>query len=95
LPLHLPCAGSRPLINFVGLSQMRFLILGAFALSASACAASPLPELSPTDAASPDAPVISTPYRPVMAGTAAYGPVELKPWRELNDSVAPAGSGLR
>jgi hypothetical protein len=31
-------------------------------------------------------------YQPVMAGTVPYGPVELKPWRELNDSVAPGGS---
>jgi hypothetical protein len=27
-----------------------------------------------------------------MAGTAPHAPVGLKPWRELNDSVAPGGS---
>ncbi|MGE4077291.1 MAG: hypothetical protein AB7F22_17170 [Reyranella sp.] len=71
---------------------MRVLILGALALTVAACSSSPLPELSPADATSPDAAVVVAPYQPVMAGTVAYGPVELKPWRELNDSVAPSGS---
>lgn len=71
---------------------MKFLVLSALALFVSACSSAPLPELSPTDAASPDAPIVAAPYQPVMAGTAAHVPVGLKPWRELNDSVAPAGS---
>jgi hypothetical protein len=60
------------------------------ALVAGACAAPTLPEPSPADASSPDAPTVAAPYQPVMAGTAAHLPVGLKPWRELNDSVAPA-----
>lgn len=71
---------------------MKVLTLSALALFASACSSAPLPELSPADAASPDAQVIAAPYQPVMAGTAAHVPVGLKPWRELNDSVAPGGS---
>lgn len=70
---------------------MKVLIFGALALSLSACS-SPLPELAPTDAASPDAPVVAAPYQPVMWGTAPHAPVGLKSWRELNDSVAPRGS---
>lgn len=64
----------------------------AFALVTAACTSAPLPELSPTDATSPEAPVPAAPYRPVMAGTAPHAPVGLKPWRELNDGVAP-GAG--
>lgn len=71
---------------------MKFLVLSALALFVSACSSAPLPELSPTDATSPDAPIVAAPYQPVMAGTAAHVPVGLKPWRELNDSVAPGGS---
>ena len=71
---------------------MKVLVLGALALSVSACSSAPLPDLTPTDAASPEAPVVAAPYQPVMAGTAARVPVGLKPWRELNDSVAPRGS---
>lgn len=61
----------------------------AFALGIAACSTTPLPELSTTDASSPEAPVPAAPYQPVMAGTAPHQPVELKPWRELNDQVAP------
>ncbi len=32
---------------------------------------------------------MATPYQSVMAGTAAHVPVGLKPWRELNEEVAP------
>jgi hypothetical protein len=71
---------------------MKILVLGALALSISACSSAPLPELSSTDAASPDAAVVAAPYQPVMNGTMPYVPVGLKPWRELNDSVAPGGS---
>jgi hypothetical protein len=71
---------------------MKVLCLCALALAAAACSPLPLPELHHTDAASPDAPVVSAPYQPVMAGTAAHAPVPLKPWRELNDAVAPRGS---
>jgi hypothetical protein len=71
---------------------MKVLVLGALALSVSACSSASLPDLTSTDAASPEARVVAVPYQPVMAGTAAHAPVGLKPWRELNDSVAPRGS---
>ncbi len=71
---------------------MRALVLGTLALSVSGCASPPLPDLSHDAAANPEAPVVAVPYRPVMAGTASHVPVGLKPWRELNDSVAPGGS---
>ena len=69
---------------------MKFLIPAILALGAAACAAPPLPELSPADASNPDAAIVATPYQPVMSGTAPHAPVGLKPWRELNDRVAPA-----
>lgn len=71
---------------------MKFLVLAVLTLGVASCAAPPLPELSPTDASSLDAPTVATPYQPVMSGTAAHMPVGLKPWRELNDRVAP-GAG--
>jgi hypothetical protein len=70
---------------------MKVLFPAALALAVAACSSAALPELSPTDAASPDAPVVSVPYQTVMAGTAQHVPVGLKPWREVNDSVAPRG----
>jgi len=68
---------------------MKFLLPAMLALGASACAAPSLPALSPADASSPDAATVATPYRPVMSGTVPHAPVGLKPWRELNDRVAP------
>jgi hypothetical protein len=71
---------------------MKYLPSLALAFGVAACNSPPLEELSPTGPASPEAPVSAQPYRPVMAGTAPHVPVGLKPWRELNDSVAP-GAG--
>jgi hypothetical protein len=64
----------------------------ALALLLAACNSAPLPQAVSPDPADPEAPTITQPYRPVMAGTASHTPVGLKPWRELNDSVAPGGS---
>jgi len=58
----------------------------------SGCSAAPLPDLSSPDPGDPQAPAAATSYKPVLSGTAAHMPVGLKPWRELNDSVAP-GAG--
>lgn len=69
---------------------MKFSIPLAVALAISACNSPDLTPLSDADAQSPAAPVPATPYQPVMAGTATHAPVGLKPWRELNDNVAPA-----
>ena len=68
--------------------------VGVAALAAflAGCSSAPLPQAVSPDAADPEAPTITQPYRPVMAGTASHTPVGLKPWRELNDSVAPGGS---
>ena len=71
---------------------MKSLSLSILALAVAACSAPPLPDLSPTDASSPDAPTVAAPYQSVMSGTAPHVPVGLKPWRELNDRVAP-GAG--
>lgn len=67
--------------------------VGAAALAAllAGCSSAPLPQAVSPDPADPEAPTITRPYQPVMAGTAWYTPVGLKPWRELNDSVAPGG----
>jgi hypothetical protein len=64
----------------------------ALAVLLAACNSAPLPQAVSPDPADPEAPTITQPYRPVMAGTASHTPVGLKPWRELNDSVAPGGS---
>lgn len=68
--------------------------VGVAALAAflAGCTNAPLPQAVSPDPADPEAVTITQPYRPVMAGTAAHTPVGLKPWRELNDSVAPRGS---
>ena len=65
------------------------LTLGALV---SACASSALPQEPTPNPSDPQAPAAAVPYQPVMAGTAPHVPVGLKPWRELNDSVAP-GAG--
>ena len=65
-----------------------FLI--ALTLGVAACSSPPLPE--PSSAVSPEAPTVAPPYQPVMAGTAPHAPVGLKPWKELNERVAP-GAG--
>ena len=64
----------------------------ALAVLLAACNSAPLPQAVSPDPADPEAPTITQPYRPVMAGTASHTPVGLKPWRELNDSVTPGGS---
>ena len=59
------------------------------------CSPAVLPESISPDPADPTAPTAAMPYQPVLSGTAAYVPVELKPWRELNDEVAPGGGRSR
>ena len=71
--------------------------VGVAALAAllAGCSSTPLPQAvspDPADPADPDAATITQPYQPVMAGTAPHTPAGLKPWRELNDRVAPGGS---
>lgn len=69
---------------------MKSLSILLLALAGGACSAPPPAELSPADVSSPDAPTVAAPYQPVMSGTAPHAPVGLKPWRELNDRVAPS-----
>lgn len=66
-------------------------IVGVAALAAllAGCNSAPLPEAVSPDPADSTASAAATPYRPVLAGTAEHVPVGLKPWRELNDDVAP------
>jgi hypothetical protein len=68
--------------------------VGVAALAAllAGCSSTPLPQAVSPDPADPEAVTIIQPYQPVMAGTASHTPVGLKPWRELNDRVAPGGS---
>ena len=74
--------------------SFRRSIVGVLALAAvlAGCSSAPLPQESSPDPGDPQAPVAATPYRPVLAGTAAHVPVALKSWRELNEGVAP-GAG--
>lgn len=71
---------------------MKYLPFLALAFGIAACNSPPLEELSPSGPTSPEAPIVAMPDKPVMAGTASHVPVGLKPWRELNDGVAP-GAG--
>jgi hypothetical protein len=68
--------------------------VGVAALAAllAGCSSTPLPQAVSPDPADPEGATITQPYKPVMAGTAPHTPVGLKPWRELNDRVAPGGS---
>jgi hypothetical protein len=70
------------------LFRRSFVGVAALAAVLAACNA-PLPEAISPDPADPAAPTTSAPYRPVLAGTAAHGPVGLKPWGTLNEDVAP------
>lgn len=74
--------------------SFRRAVMGVVALASAiaGCNSAPLPQAASPDPADPQAPAAVMPYRPVLAGTAAHTPVGLKPWRELNDSVAP-GAG--
>ena len=71
---------------------MKYLPFLALAFGVAACNSPPLEELSPTGPTSAEAHIVAMPDKPVMAGTAPHVPVGLKPWRELNDGVAP-GAG--
>ena len=68
---------------------MKSSLFIALAVGLGACTMPPLPEPSASGPYSPSAADVPTSYQPVMAGTVNYAPTELKPWRELNDSVAP------
>lgn len=68
---------------------MKSSLFVALAVGLGACSMPPLPEPSDSEPYSPSAADVPMSYRPVMAGTVPYAPAELKPWRELNDSVAP------
>jgi hypothetical protein len=91
-----PHARARPVVTVVTvlswISQMKNASVLALLLAVAACSAAPQPEPAITGPADPDAPVPAASYQPVLSGTVPYGPVGLKPWRELNDSVAP-GAG--
>lgn len=69
---------------------MKTSLIVALALGLAACTMPSLPQPSDSDPHSPSALDVPTSYQPVMAGTVNYAPAELKPWRELNDKVAPS-----
>ncbi len=70
---------------------MRNAVVLLILVAAAGCAQSPPPVLhsgpDPDDAKAGAAPAA---YRPVTAGTVYYQPVEPKPWRDMNDRVAPS-----
>ena len=74
--------------------SFRHAVMGVVALASAVagCSSAPLPQAASPDPADPQAPTAVMPYQPVLAGTATHAPAALKPWRELNDSVAP-GAG--
>lgn len=66
---------------------MAVICLGLFTV---ACASAPDQLIAGTDPADPSIRVPSTRYHPVLSGYVSQRPVAPKPWREQNDSVAPA-----
>ncbi len=68
---------------------MKISVLAATALALGGCAATlPADPIGP-DPADSAVPVAAPRYVPVTSGTADYRPVEPKPWRDMNDRVAP------
>ena len=59
---------------------MKIILLAMLGALLSACSAQPLPPPATPDPGDAQSPIVETPYRPVLAGTAAYGPVAPKPW---------------
>jgi len=68
----------------------QFTAVTLLGLLTAACSTAPDRLLAGTDPADPAIRVPSVSYRPVLSGYASQRPVGPKPWRELNDSVAPA-----
>jgi hypothetical protein len=67
----------------------RPIVLAALALAIQGCTARPQPYQN-ADASDPDARVPASGYRTVLGSYAGGRPAEPSPWRERNDSVAPA-----
>lgn len=59
----------------------------------TACSNTPLPSTAIPDPSDPTAATVESSYSSVLAGTASHRPVQPKPWRELNDRVAPIAGG--
>jgi len=74
----------------IRLARRRWLALPAV-LALAGCAGT-LPAITsgpdPADAA---AAIVTPPYVPVTAGAVSHQPVEPKPWRDMNERVAPRG----
>jgi uncharacterized lipoprotein YajG len=68
---------------------MKTALLAAAGLVLAACTNPPPVVQAGPDPANPTAPVASTRYAPVTAGTADYRPVEPGSWRDMNERVAP------
>jgi hypothetical protein len=68
---------------------MKRTMLLLLAALLAACAETPLPSAATPDPSDPASPTLDAPYKPVLAGTAAHGPVAPKSWREMNERVAP------
>jgi len=59
---------------------MKIILPAMLGALLSACSAQPLPPPAVPDPSDAQSPIVERPYRPVLAGTAAYGPVAPKPW---------------
>lgn len=78
-------------------ARRRLLAVGwALPLIGAGCASTKLPSLvSGPDPSDAQARAPAAPYTSVTAGTVDHQPVEPKPWREMNDRVAPRGGRAR
>ena len=74
-------------------ARRRLLAVGC-TLALAGCGNASLPALtSGPDPADPRAGRSSADYTPVTAGTMGHQPVEPKPWRDMNERVAPRRGG--
>lgn len=72
--------------------RRRLALSCALVLALAGCGGAPPPTITAgPNPADPGAVIVAAPYVPVMAGTVNHQPVEPKPWRDMNERVAPRG----
>jgi len=85
-----PLGYLRSLFATIPRSRAQMALAPAVLLALIGCSPASRPTLiAGPDPATPGAGSTDVPYRPVIAGTVHYQPVELKPWSEINERVAP------
>ena len=76
-------------------AMIALALMFATLLALAACAVPPPTLLAGPDPSDPAQRATTRTDPPVLSGTAQYAPVAPRPWRELNDAVAPRGAFAR